>query len=67
MHLAVYRATSARWVAHVHSPFATLASRRDAEQGYVELAGWELVKALGFWSDGAVVRGVVRARPALSP
>lgn len=56
VHLAVYRATSARWVAHVHSPFATLASRRDAEQGYVELAGWELVKALGFWSDGAVVR-----------
>ena len=40
---------------HVHSPFATLVSRRFADVGQVVFAGYEFVKALGFWNEGASV------------
>lgn len=46
LHLAVYRRNDAIGaVLHIHSFNATLISRRFAGQGFVELSGYELVKA----------------------
>jgi methylthioribulose-1-phosphate dehydratase len=57
VHVAIYTArpqTAA--VVHVHSPYATLVSREFADAGEVTFEGFEFIKALGFWDDGAVVR-----------
>lgn len=55
VHLALYRTTTARAVVHVHSPYVTLLSRTLEAEGLVRFEGWEFVKALGFWEEGAVV------------
>lgn len=46
---------SARAVLHVHAPYATLVSRQLAGHGFVRFGGYEFVKALGYWDEGAVV------------
>ncbi len=44
-------------IAHVHSVSATVLSRADEEQGYVELDGFEMHKALtGFTTHESMVR-----------
>ncbi len=56
VHVALYaRFPEARAILHVHSPFVTLVSRKYAELGVVRFEGFEFVKALGFWDEGAVV------------
>lgn len=55
VHLAIYRATDARSVVHIHGPYATLLSRVLASDGAVRLEGWEFVKALGYWDEHATV------------
>lgn len=55
VHMAIYRATDAVAVAHAHAPYVTLVSRRLADRGAVRFEGWEFVKALGFWDEGAAV------------
>jgi methylthioribulose-1-phosphate dehydratase len=59
VHDLLYQATAAADVGailHVHAPYLTLVSRALAEHGEVYFEGWEYVKALGFWADGARVR-----------
>jgi methylthioribulose-1-phosphate dehydratase len=46
LHLQLYRDNP--WIgaaAHVHTHASTLLSRRHAHAGYIELSGWELLKA----------------------
>ncbi|HLS77763.1 MAG TPA: S-methyl-5-thioribose-1-phosphate isomerase [Nocardia sp.] len=57
IHTAVYRATDAAAVVHVHSPFATaLATRAGAVEtpGTVRITGLELIKGLGCADPEAV-------------
>lgn len=42
-------------ILHVHAPYLTLMSRLGAAQRRVSFAGWEYVKALGFWEADAEV------------
>lgn len=54
VHAAIYaQNTDAQAILHVHSPHVAVLSRRVGEAHRVE--GYEYVKALGFWSEGAVV------------
>ena len=56
VHVAIYaKRPKTAAVVHVHSPFATLVSRRFESQGVVVFEGFEFVKALGFWDEGATV------------
>lgn len=56
VHDRLYATRNPGAVLHVHSPHAVLAGRHLAEDGAVDVSGWEYVKGLGFWDDGAVVR-----------
>lgn len=42
-------------VIHVHSPHVAVWSRRCLQHGACRVRGYELVKALGFWEEDAVV------------
>ncbi|MCB9507260.1 MAG: methylthioribulose 1-phosphate dehydratase [Myxococcales bacterium] len=55
VHRAVYALGNVGAVLHVHSPYVTLVSRAFAPESTVQFAGFEFVKALGFWEPGAVV------------
>lgn len=56
VHAAVYRALpDVGAILHVHSPYATVVSRSRERDGRVDVSGYEFVKALGFWDEGAEV------------
>lgn len=56
VHVALYEhLPKTRAILHVHSPFVTLVSRKYAGAGAVQFEGFEFIKALGFWQEGAVV------------
>lgn len=55
VHAAIYRATGAGAVIHVHTVTNNLASDLAGPDGIIPLAGNELQKALGFWGEEDVV------------
>jgi methylthioribulose-1-phosphate dehydratase len=55
VHDELYATVRPGAILHVHSPYVTLVSRRLASAGEVVFEGWEYVKGLGFWDEGAVV------------
>ena len=55
VHDELYASLCPGAILHVHSPYVTLISRHFAGQGGVVFEGWEYVKGLGFWDEGAVV------------
>lgn len=55
VHDRLYATTDAGAVLHVHGPRVTLVSRMYAGAGRVDVSGWEYVKGLGFWDEGARV------------
>lgn len=56
VHAAVYRVRpEAGAVLHVHSPYVTLLSKAAQAEPAVSVAGYEFVKALGFWDEDAEV------------
>lgn len=59
VHDLLYATRAPGAILHVHSPYAVLAGRHLVEDGAVDLTGWEYVKGLGFWDEGAVVRAPV--------
>jgi methylthioribulose-1-phosphate dehydratase len=56
VHERLYASFCPGAILHVHGPMMTLVSRAWARDGAVDVSGWEYVKALGFWDEGAVVR-----------
>lgn len=42
-------------ILHIHGPFVTLVSRLARESGFIDVSGFEYVKGLGFWDEGARV------------
>ncbi len=55
VHLDVYRRCGAGAVVHVHTPFATIVSRRFLDRGSVRFSGLEMLKGLDHWEPDAVV------------
>ena len=55
VHMMLYAKLGVGAVVHVHSPYATLISRRYQRDGGVRFEGFEYVKALGFWEQDAAV------------
>lgn len=47
LHLAVIRNMKAKSIIHTHSIWSTILSRRYLSEGFVELNGYEMLKALG--------------------
>ncbi|MBF8377816.1 methylthioribulose 1-phosphate dehydratase [Alicyclobacillus mali] len=56
VHVALYQKFECGSILHVHTVYNNLVSELYAEQGFVEIRGHELVKALGHWEEGAAVR-----------
>ncbi len=68
LHCAIYaRLPDVGAVYHVHDPHAALCSDRDAAAGHTTLADVEMLKALGFWDDGARVDVPIIPNPAHIP
>jgi methylthioribulose-1-phosphate dehydratase len=56
VHVRLYQSQPCGAIVHVHTMFNNLASDVFFPQGYVDLAGHELLKALGHWEEGAHIR-----------
>lgn len=55
IHIAIYRATDAQCVLHVHTVFNNLITRHATDQGLI-LRDHEMLKALGHWDENATIR-----------
>jgi methylthioribulose-1-phosphate dehydratase len=56
VHTNLYAKFGCGAVLHVHTLYNNLASDLYFKQGFVELAGYELLKALGHWEEDARIR-----------
>lgn len=56
IHEAIYKAVDAGAVLHVHTVYNNLISDYFLEDGFVEIANIELIKALNIWDEGAVIQ-----------
>lgn len=56
VHTKLYAKFNCGAVLHIHTLYNNLASDAYFEKGAVELAGYELLKALNHWEEGARIR-----------
>lgn len=55
IHEAIYNATTAQAIFHVHTVTNALVSELDHAFGHVTICGVELIKALNIWEEGATI------------
>ncbi|CAM4398260.1 methylthioribulose 1-phosphate dehydratase [Paenibacillus macerans] len=56
VHAKIYRMTGCGAILHVHTVFNNVLSEYFGDEGFVQLQGNELIKALGIWEEDAAVR-----------
>lgn len=55
VHVELYRKFGCGSIVHVHTLYNNLMSTLELDQGYVHVAGHELLKALGHWHEDAQI------------